>query len=65
MVMQKKKKKNIKKGYNPPFVKTVSFMIEQGFAGSAKVGDNTESTMGTQQLGNQNDWSVNWRQSAQ
>ena len=58
-------KKNIKKGYKPPFVKTAYFMIEQGFAGSAKVGSVTESTMGTQQLDNQNDWSVNWRQSAQ
>ena len=65
MVMHNMDKKNIKKGYNPPFVKTVSFMIEQGFAGSAKVGDVTESTMGTQRLDNQNDWSVNWRQSAQ
>ena len=65
MVMHNMDKKNIKKGYKPPFVKTVSFMIEQGFAGSAKVGSVTESTMGTQRLDNQNDWSVNWRQSAQ
>ena len=61
-------KKNIKKGYEQPIVKTVSFMVEQGFAGSAKIGDHTTSheTFGTQQLDNNNpDWSVTWRQSAQ
>ena len=58
-------KKNIKKGYNPPIVKTVSFMVEQGFAGSTKyIGDASttpDPTFGTQKLENQSDWNVTWR----
>ena len=58
-------KKNEKKGYNPPIVKTVSFMVEQGFAGSAKsIGDPNTSptpTFGTQKLEDQDDWNITWR----
>ena len=65
--------KNNKKGYIPPVVKTVSFMVEQGFQGSgAKVGDRSTvdeltPTFGTQRYGDQT-WSsdnISWRQSAQ
>ena len=65
-------KKNFKKGYNPPVVKTVSFMVEQGFSGSnAKIGnrspvDDLTPTFGTQRYDNQS-WSdnISWHQSAQ
>lgn len=59
--------KNISEGYNPPIVKIVSFMVEQGFAGSeVKVGvANPPMTNGTQCFDSQDPWSVDWHQSAQ
>ena len=62
---QQHKMKQNKNNYEAPKVKIISFKIERGFSGSAKIGDSTESTLGTQQLDNQNNWEVTWRQSAQ
>ena len=59
-------KKSNKRVYKQPTVKTVSFMVEQGFAGSAKIGDPSTPTptFGTQKLSDQDSWNVTWRESA-
>lgn len=59
-------KKNNKRVYKQPTVKAVSFMVEQGFAGSAKIGDTSTltPTFGTQKLSDQDSWNVTWRESA-